>query len=46
MENETRDLGNVSSFYKSGSLKTVARKSAKYILDLIGGQEFIFVAPS
>jgi hypothetical protein len=30
---------NMSSLYRSGSLKTVARDSARYKLDLVGGQE-------
>jgi exonuclease III len=30
---------NVSSLYKSGSLKTVARELGKYKLDLVGIQE-------
>jgi hypothetical protein len=31
--------GNVKSLYRSGSLKTAARKLAKYKLDLVGAQE-------
>jgi exonuclease III len=30
---------NVSSLYRSGSLKTVARELGKYKLDLVGVQE-------
>jgi hypothetical protein len=36
-------MWNVSSLYRAGSLKTIARKLGKYKLDLVGVQEVRWV---
>jgi hypothetical protein len=37
------EIWNVSSLYRAGSLKTIARKLGKYKLDLVGVQEVRWV---